>query len=143
MKVMLVSSDDNFIAQTRRVLDAEVQLIVCHEVEQSDFLPVGPDIFILDLDEEKVIRKDFKAILDIKCLSEAPILVRVEKAKILDVLEVLALGALDIMENPVKDDEYRKKVKEFYKWGWYFSWLKKQNLYDNETNRQSFKKPSK
>lgn len=59
----------------------------------------------MDLDEEKVRKKNFKIILDLKCLSMAPILIRLKNAKISDILDVLALGVLDIIENIIQDNE--------------------------------------
>lgn len=132
MKVLLISDDKDFRIQTKRILDAEVQLTICNEDKYSTYLSMGVDIFILDLNEYKIDNKLFLDILKLKCVYNALVLVRAKNADSSDILEILALGALDVIGNPILDSEYQKKMYEFYRWKWYLDWLKKQNFDHNK-----------
>lgn len=130
MKVLLINEDKEFDTQTKKVLGHDAKVYVCSEKMFPKGLLCNIDILILNLSEDKVKDKDFKIIMDVKCKSDVPMLVSLKNASTSDLLEVLALGAIDVMEYPVPDDFYRKKIQEICRWNWYMKWVKEQK-YDN------------
>lgn len=83
------------------------------------------DILIIDFDKLKIKNRDFTTILELKCKGKIPILTLLEESSVLDQFEVLALGAVDYLELPVTDETYKNKLRDLYKWKWYYNWEQK------------------
>lgn len=119
----MISEDDAVYLQTLRVLDGQANLTrKSFENMKENNIDMSYDILIVDFDQTKVDEKDYKALLDLKCKSNIPMLALLEKSSILDQFEVLSLGALDYLERPVDDATYLAKLNHIYKWKWYYDW---------------------
>lgn len=121
-RILLISENDIVYNQTQRVLSEQYILSIFSFGECGNRLSLLYDMIIIDFDQLKVEEKMFKAILDIRCKSQAPILALLENSSILDRFEVLSMGALDFIELPVTDEEYVHKLRQLYKWNWYYDW---------------------
>lgn len=86
------------------------------------------DILIVYFDRARVKEREFKIILEVNCMAKKPILVLLEQSSILDQFEVLSMGALDFLKCPIEDEAYKRKLKELYKWTWYYDWEKRGNV---------------
>ena len=113
--------------QTKRSMESQNELQVlsfdAFKIQET----VVCDILVIYFDYIMVTAKEFKTILDAKCKSKVPILALLEQSSISDQFEVLAAGALDYLERPVTDELYAQKLREMYKWKWYYDWEKTKN----------------
>lgn len=126
MKILLICEDDAVYHQTLRVLDGQANLTrKSFENMKENNDDMSYDILIVDFNQTKVDERDYKTLLDLKCKSNVPMLVLLEKSSILDQFEVLSLGALDYLRRPVDDAAYLAKLNHIYKWKWYYDWKKK------------------
>lgn len=129
MEILLISESDTIFQQTQRILEEQkkLSLFSFEDIKQTDNLQY--DIIIIDFDQLRVCKKDFKIILDIKCRSNIPILALLEKSSVPDQFEVLSMGALDFLECPATDEVYSGKLEQLYQWKWYYDWEK--NMHEN------------
>ena len=135
MNIVLISENEKIRNQTTRILDKEDSLdeMRFHELNSRIFWDY--DILVIHFDKAKVSNKEFKTILDLNCKGKVPILALLEESSVLDQFEVLALGAVDYLELPVSDENYKKKVQELYKWKWFYNWGKKNAPPNNDGSR--------
>lgn len=128
MEILLISESNAVYCQTRRVIDKQIMLHMISFDKIKDIEQLSYDILIIDFNRSKVADKKFKTILDVRCKSKVPILALLEDSRILDQFEVLAMGALDFLELPATDELYIYKLKQLYKWKWYYDWEKRNPL---------------
>lgn len=77
-KILLISDNDFVCNQTQRILSEYYILTIVSFVEIKDRLLFFYNIIIIDFNRIKVEEKKFKLILNVKCKSQAPILVLLE-----------------------------------------------------------------
>lgn len=84
------------------------------EVEPFRFMskPINDKRFyiIINYDKVRIRHGDFKMIFDIRCKTQAPLLVILEGCEIRDKLHVLNMKADDYIEKPINIDELEEKM---------------------------------
>ena len=67
-------------------------------------------IYVSNYDKVRIRHGDFKMIFDIRCKTQAPLLVILEGCEIRDKLHVLNMKADDYIEKPINIDELEEKM---------------------------------
>lgn len=88
------------------------KIIETHDIseELSYITDIRYDIIIINYDKVRIRHGDFKMIFDIRCKTQAPLLVILEGCEIRDKLHVLNMKADDYIEKPINIDELEEKM---------------------------------
>ena len=80
--------------------------LVYYQISSKD----ADKIIIINYDKVRIRNGDFKMIFDIRCKTQAPLLVILEGCEIRDKLHVLNMKADDYIEKPINIDELEEKM---------------------------------
>ncbi len=122
MNILLISNNNDFYSYTKRILCGQAQLYWCDFGHFGREAGKEIDVIIIDFHQKMVQEKSFRVIIEIKGKfgESIPVLAVMEGETIQDIFEVLALGALDYLDNSNVSIEYEKKVASMIRWRWYY-----------------------
>ena len=109
MKILLISessTEDDIYCMIDQIIKID-KIIEAHDI--SEELSYITDI-IINYDKVRIRHGDFKMIFDIRCKTQAPLLVILEGCEIRDKLHVLNMKADDYIEKPINIDELEEKM---------------------------------
>ena len=108
MKILLISessTEDDIYRMIDQIIKID-KIIETHDIseELSYITDIQYDIIIINYDKVRIRNGDFKMIFDIRCKTQAPLLVILEGCEIRDKLHVLNMKADDYIEKPINMD---------------------------------------
>ena len=114
MKILLISessTEDDIYRMIDQIIKID-KIIETHDIseELSYITDIRYDIIIINYDKVRIRHGDFKMIFDIRCKTQAPLLVILEGCEIRDKLHVLNMKADDYIEKPINIDELEEKM---------------------------------
>ena len=114
MKILLISesgTEDDIYRMINQIIKID-KIIETHDIseELSYITDIQYDIIIINYDKVRIRNGDFKMIFDIRCKTQAPLLVILEGCEIRDKLHVLNMKADDYIEKPINIDELEEKM---------------------------------
>lgn len=114
MKILLISessTEDDIYCMIDQIIKID-KIIEAHDIseELSYITDIQYDIIIINYDKVRIRHGDFKMIFDIRCKTQAPLLVILEGCEIRDKLHVLNMKADDYIEKPINIDELEEKM---------------------------------
>lgn len=114
LEVLLISessTEDDIYCMIDQIIKID-KIIEAHDIseELSYITDIQYDIIIINYDKVRIRHGDFKMIFDIRCKTQAPLLVILEGCEIRDKLHVLNMKADDYIEKPINIDELEEKM---------------------------------
>ena len=105
------STEDDIYCMIDQIIKID-KIIEAHDIseELSYITDIQYDIIIINYDKVRIRHGDFKMIFDIRCKTQAPLLVILEGCEIRDKLHVLNMKADDYIEKPINIDELEEKM---------------------------------
>lgn len=105
------STEDDIYCMIDQIIKID-KIIETHDIseELSYITDIRYDIIIINYDKVRIRHGDFKMIFDIRCKTQAPLLVILEGCEIRDKLHVLNMKADDYIEKPINIDELEEKM---------------------------------
>ena len=117
MKILLISessTEDDIYRMIDQIIKID-KIIETHDIseELSYITDIRYDIIIINYDKVRIRHGDFKMIFDIRCKTQAPLLVILEGCEIRDKLHVLNMKADDYIEKPI-NMSWKKRCYSYY-----------------------------
>lgn len=119
MNILFVYDDKSVIYQTQKVVGKH-NLVLCKYCDLDNLRDEVIDIIIMDFNLKRIAERKYVPILTAKGRWHSPILAILEDKSVENHLAILAMGALECIERPMLDEEYKKKIEEMIRWKWFF-----------------------
>ena len=114
MRILLIG-DKNTESDIYSMIDqilAEDKVIESHDIDESPSYLNNQvyDLIFINYNSERIENGDFQVIFEVRCKTQAPMLVIMAPCGIRDKLHVLNMRADDYIERPINKREFKEKI---------------------------------